>query len=305
MALLLASPAGCARCWRASARALRRRGRRAARRRSACSTQAERPCGVLAYGDLKRVELAMALANQPRLLLMDEPTAGMAPRERVALMALAARLAREQNDRRAVHRARHGRGVRPCRPHHRAGPRRADRRGHARGGARRSARCARSIWAAIAARSDASDERALMLAGRARTSHAYYGRAQILYGVSLEVGAGEVVALLGRNGAGKSTTMKAIMGLVPPAAARCASPAAHRPAAALPHRAGSGLGYVPEERRIFTELTVMREPRGRPPAARATARRPGPRTSCSRCSPISPACASGRAGACRAASSRC
>ena len=59
--------------------------------------QAERPCGVLAYGDLKRVELAMALANQPRLLLMDEPTAGMAPRERVALMALVARLARARN----------------------------------------------------------------------------------------------------------------------------------------------------------------------------------------------------------------
>jgi branched-chain amino acid transport system ATP-binding protein len=58
--------------------------------------QAERPCGVLAYGDLKRVELAMALANRPRLLLMDEPTAGMAPRERVALMALAAKLARER-----------------------------------------------------------------------------------------------------------------------------------------------------------------------------------------------------------------
>jgi branched-chain amino acid transport system ATP-binding protein len=56
--------------------------------------QAERPCGVLAYGDLKRVELAMALSNQPRLLLMDEPTAGMAPKERVALMELAARLAR-------------------------------------------------------------------------------------------------------------------------------------------------------------------------------------------------------------------
>jgi branched-chain amino acid transport system ATP-binding protein len=58
--------------------------------------QAERPCGVLAYGDLKRVELAMALANRPKLLLMDEPTAGMAPRERVALMELAARLARSQ-----------------------------------------------------------------------------------------------------------------------------------------------------------------------------------------------------------------
>jgi branched-chain amino acid transport system ATP-binding protein len=58
--------------------------------------QAGRACGVLAYGDLKRVELAMALANSPRLLLMDEPTAGMAPKERVALMDLAARLARAQ-----------------------------------------------------------------------------------------------------------------------------------------------------------------------------------------------------------------
>ena len=56
--------------------------------------QAERPCAVLAYGDLKRVELAMALANRPRLLLMDEPTAGMAPRERNELMQLAAELAR-------------------------------------------------------------------------------------------------------------------------------------------------------------------------------------------------------------------
>ena len=56
--------------------------------------QAERPCAVLAYGDLKRVELAIALANTPRLLLMDEPTAGMAPEERGALMQLVADLAR-------------------------------------------------------------------------------------------------------------------------------------------------------------------------------------------------------------------
>jgi branched-chain amino acid transport system ATP-binding protein len=59
--------------------------------------QSARPCGVLAYGDLKRVELAMALANAPRLLLMDEPTAGMAPRERAALMELVAGLARVRN----------------------------------------------------------------------------------------------------------------------------------------------------------------------------------------------------------------
>ena len=56
--------------------------------------QADRACGELAYGDVKRLELAMALANQPRLLLMDEPTAGMAPRERIALMALTASIAR-------------------------------------------------------------------------------------------------------------------------------------------------------------------------------------------------------------------
>ena len=58
--------------------------------------QAGRPCSVLAYGDLKRVELAMALANAPQLLLMDEPTAGMAPTERIELMALIADIVRER-----------------------------------------------------------------------------------------------------------------------------------------------------------------------------------------------------------------
>lgn len=58
--------------------------------------QAERPCSELAYGDVKRVELAMALAHEPQLLLMDEPTAGMAPGERMALMQLARRIARQR-----------------------------------------------------------------------------------------------------------------------------------------------------------------------------------------------------------------
>jgi branched-chain amino acid transport system ATP-binding protein len=58
--------------------------------------QRDRACGVLAYGDLKRLELAIALANAPRLLLMDEPTAGMAPAERNELMALVARLAADR-----------------------------------------------------------------------------------------------------------------------------------------------------------------------------------------------------------------
>jgi len=58
--------------------------------------QAQRPCSVLAYGDVKRVELAVAMANEPRLLLMDEPTAGMAPRERNELMELTKRLVIER-----------------------------------------------------------------------------------------------------------------------------------------------------------------------------------------------------------------
>ena len=85
---------------------------------------------------------------------------------------------------------------------------------------------------------------------------AWYGQAQILYGVSLSVGAGECVALVGRNGAGKSTTMKAIMGLMAKKRGRVAFRG--RDISALPpYRIGRlGLGWVPEDRRIFTDLTV-------------------------------------------------
>jgi branched-chain amino acid transport system ATP-binding protein len=84
---------------------------------------------------------------------------------------------------------------------------------------------------------------------------AWYGQAQALFELTLSVEAGEVVALVGRNGAGKSTTLKAVMGLVP---ARGAVEFNGVPLDALPawRRARFGLGYVPEERRIFTDLTV-------------------------------------------------
>src|SRR5690606_7774839 len=61
------------------------------------ASQADRPCSELAYGDIKRVELAMGLANEPKLLLMDEPTAGMAPKERNELMALTKQLVVQRN----------------------------------------------------------------------------------------------------------------------------------------------------------------------------------------------------------------
>jgi branched-chain amino acid transport system ATP-binding protein len=86
---------------------------------------------------------------------------------------------------------------------------------------------------------------------------AWYGAAQILFDVSFELGRGEVVALMGRNGAGKSTTMKAIMGLVPRRSGVVRF-MAHDLVALRPYEiARLGIGWVPEDRRIFTDLTVM------------------------------------------------
>ena len=85
---------------------------------------------------------------------------------------------------------------------------------------------------------------------------AWYGQAQILYGVSLSVGAGECVALVGRNGAGKSTTMKAVMGLMAKKRGRV-SFRGQDIASFPPYRiARLGLGWVPEDRRVFTDLSV-------------------------------------------------
>jgi branched-chain amino acid transport system ATP-binding protein len=100
-----------------------------------------------------------------------------------------------------------------------------------------------------------------------------YGRAQVLFDIDLQVEAGEVVALLGRNGAGKSTTLKAIMGLVPALAGRVSFEGRELGGLEAYQIARQGLGYVPEDRRIFTDLTVAenlevgrRPPRGSTPA---------------------------------------
>src|SRR2546429_4796660 len=87
--------------------------------------------------------------------------------------------------------------------------------------------------------------------------HTYYGKSHILHGVSLTVGRGEVVGLLGRNGVGKSTTLKTIMGLIYPKQGRIlleGQPVTSTPAHKL---AKLGIAYVPEDRRIFRLLTVM------------------------------------------------
>ncbi len=86
---------------------------------------------------------------------------------------------------------------------------------------------------------------------------AWYGAAQILFDVGLEVRRGEVVALMGRNGAGKSTTLKTLMGMVAERQGRIEF-MGHDLSRAEPHAvARLGLGYVPEDRRVFSDLTVL------------------------------------------------
>ncbi len=278
------------------------------------ASQADRPCSALAYSDVKRVELAIALANRPRLLLMDEPTAGMAPKERNALMTLTKKLVLEQQI--AVLFTEHSmdvvfahadRMIVLARGRLIAQGKADDIRKDAKvqevyfgSGATFEDKTAVSVATAKGQISKESNNglfnhqmseesnKSLLntqgvnpekevfearivanvhkdLSSLAQTEpllsvqslKAWYGAAQILYDVNLEVKRGEVVALMGRNGAGKSTTMKALMGLLEKRTGDMhfmgrdiSKDAAHRIAA-------SGLGYVPEDRRIFTDLTVL------------------------------------------------
>jgi len=105
------------------------------------------------------------------------------------------------------------------------------------------------------ATADADTAAAVLL--RADGLAAWYGAAQILFDIALEVRRGEVVALMGRNGAGKSTTLKTLMGMIARRAGRVqfmGADIAREPAHRIAQR---GLGYVPEDRRIFSDLTVM------------------------------------------------
>ena len=215
---------------------------------------AERPSRELAYGDVKRVELAIALANEPRLLLMDEPTAGMAPRERNDLIALVKRLVVERGI--SVLFTEHSMDVVFAF---------ADRiivlaRGRliadGNASAIRDNPQVREVYFGTGKTFAGAATMSEAMLTVERLS-AWYGAARILYDLTFEVGRGEVVALMGRNGAGKSTTMKTIMGLM---AKRQGS--VHFNGEDISNRepfeiARRGLGFTPEDRRIFVDLTVM------------------------------------------------
>ena len=89
-----------------------------------------------------------------------------------------------------------------------------------------------------------------------REIHTAYGLSRVLFGVSLQIGAGECVSLLGRNGVGKSTTMRSIIGLTPPQTGRVLWKGADITGWEPYRVARAGIGFVPEDRRIFADLTV-------------------------------------------------
>jgi branched-chain amino acid transport system ATP-binding protein len=240
-------------------------------------TQADRPCNALAYGDVKRLEMAMALANNPRLLLMDEPTAGMAPDERHALMALTRSLVNQRGI--AVLFTEHSMDV--VFEH-------ADRvLVMARGaliaqGTPAQVQADRQVQAVYFgsgktfAGSSVVQTTPIETAAHVETSsstpvashtdtpllniqglNAWYGAAQVVFDATMHVQRGEVVSLIGRNGAGKSSLLKAIMGLMPRRTGNVVFEG-HDLSHAEPYQAARlGLGYVPEDRRIFTDLSVL------------------------------------------------
>lgn len=137
-----------------------------------------------------------------------------------------------------------------------------------------------------------------------RGLHAYYGKSHILHGVDLHVGEGEIVALLGRNGVGRSTLAKSIMGMV-----RCEGHILLRGKDVRGLRtfevAHRGIGYVPENRDIFPTLTVRQNLLLGRSATRASRGRAGSSTTCTACSLASRSVSTRRPACSPAASSRC
>ena len=101
--------------------------------------------------------------------------------------------------------------------------------------------------------------------------HAAYGLSRVLFGISLEVNQGECVCLLGRNGVGKTTTMRTVMGLTPPSTGRVRFKSSDITGWAPYRVARTGIGFVPEDRRVFSELSVWENL----DVARRAAKRPG------------------------------
>ena len=218
----------------------------------------EVPVSSLSYGGQRLVEMGLALAARPRVLLLDEPLAGLAAAERERITGLVRRLTEHmavllvEHDIDRVFAFADGVTVMNEARVIAEGPVEAVRNDPqvqevylGRG---------RDMLVASAAHAPAGGARSpiVSVAG----INTFYGKSHILHDVSLELRAGEVVGLLGRNGAGKSSTLKSMMGLVPPARGRVEFAGRDITGHSPEEIARLGMGFVPQGRRLFPNLTV-------------------------------------------------
>ena len=233
--------------------------------------EASRLAGLLSHGQKQWLEIGMLLMQEPQLLLLDEPVAGMTDDEtmRSAELFLTARRRLHAGRRRA----RHGLRREDRRPRHRAarGPRAGRRLDAARAGERAGHRSVpgtddetptlASLAFVFAAPEGAQS---VPWGGPAGLTmlivdklNQYYGGSHILRNVSFDVPAGKCTTLLGRNGVGKTTLLRCLMGMVPVRSGDIRFDAATITSLPPYARASLGLGYVPQGRDIFPRLTVL------------------------------------------------
>ncbi len=214
----------------------------------------DQPAYSLSYANRRRLEIARALATRPKVLLLDEPAAGMNPKETGEVTEVISRLRDELGIANSRDRARHARRRQLLGPRDRARPRREDRRGHVRRGCepscgRRGVPGARPGGAGGGMSANGS----LLHLENVTT---YYAQMRILEGISLRVGAGELVCLLGGNASGKSTTLKTILGIVQPRSGRVMLDGDDVSRWTVARRIAHGMAIVPENRRLFGDMTV-------------------------------------------------
>ncbi|MEW6047052.1 MAG: ATP-binding cassette domain-containing protein [Bacillota bacterium] len=230
---------------------------------------------VLPSGKRRLLEIALVMASEPTLLVLDEPTAGLTAPERLELLALLRRLVRDHNktlilvehdmdmvfavsDRIVVmHRGRVLADGTPetirQNPEVREVYLGADTGEGGLDDSPSSVNATSDGGGLVIGAGRGHSPRTLLQAG---DLHVYYGASHVIQGVDVTIGSGECVFLLGRNGAGKSTLMKSLSGLVPPRRGRVRF-AGHDVTGWPPHRvARAGIAYVPDDRRIFGDLTV-------------------------------------------------